>query len=94
MSQRSRPISFLPSNRVWEASTHSSNTTMCAISHFSWARLTDSPQQSKDVSDKLDELIPWLKKLLEGLAKVDANEGQQEVERRTQLARLARVDDL
>jgi len=62
---------------------------MCAISIFSWARLTDLSQQSKDVSDKLEELIPWLTKLLEGLAKVDANEDQQEVERRTQLARLA-----
>ena len=77
-----------PSNHVWDASTHSSNTTMCAILNFPWARLTDFSQQSKDVSDKLDELIPWLTKLREGLAKVDANEGQQEVERRTQLARL------
>jgi len=67
---------------------------MCAISNLSWARLTDFSQQSKDVSDKLEELIPWLNKLLEGLAKVDADEGQQEVERRTQLARLARVEDL
>jgi len=68
---------------------HSSNTTMCAISKLSWARLTVFSQQSKDVSDKLEESIPWLTKLLEGLAKVDANEDQQEVERLTQLARLA-----
>jgi len=68
---------------------HSSNTTMCAISIFSWARLTDFSQQSKDVNDKLNELIPWLTKLREGLAKVDANDDQQEVERRIQLARLA-----
>jgi len=67
---------------------------MCAISNLSWARLTNFSQQSKDVSDKLDELTPWLKKSRECLAKVDTNEGQQEVERRTQLARLARVDDL
>jgi hypothetical protein len=61
---------------------------MCVISSFSWARLTDFSQQANDVKDKLEELIPWLTKLLEGLAKVDATEDQQEVERRTELARL------
>ena len=64
-----------------------SNTTTCVISDFSWAQLIDFPQECGDVKDKLDELIPWLTKLLESLAKVDGNEDQQEVERRTQLAR-------
>ena len=61
---------------------------MCVIFEVSWARVTGSSQQCKDVKDKLNELIPWLTKLLEGLAKVDPNGDQQEVERRTQLARL------
>jgi len=43
------------------------------ISDFSWARLTDFSQQSKDVNDKLEELIPCLTKLGKGLAKADAN---------------------
>jgi len=45
-------------------------------------------QQSEDVKDKLEQFIPWLTKLLESLAKVDPNGDQQEVERRSQLARL------
>jgi hypothetical protein len=52
------------------------------------APLTDFLQQSEDVKDKLEQLIPWLTKLLEGLAKVDPNDDQREIERRTQLARL------
>jgi len=66
---------------------HLSNTTMYAISNRTEAMLTDLVQQSEDIKDKLEELIPWLTKLLESLAKVDPNEDQQEVERRTQLAR-------
>ena len=50
--------------------------------------MTDSFQQFEDVENKLEELIPWLTKLLEGLAKVDPNEDQQEAERCTQLARF------
>ena len=46
-------------------------------------------QESKDVKDKLEELILWLTKLLESLAKAGGNEDQQEVERRAQLARSA-----
>jgi len=66
---------------------HLSNTTMYAISNRTEAMLTDFVQQSEDIKDKLEELIPWLTKLLESLAKVDPNEDQQEVERRTQLSR-------
>ena len=89
MSRRSLPIGFLPSSRVWEASPPLSNTTMCVISKFSSAIVTASSQQSEDVKDKLDELIPWVTKLREGLAKADPNQDQQEVERRTELTRLA-----
>ena len=62
---------------------------MWVIFHVSWARVTGSSQECKDVKDKLEELIPWLTKLLEGLAKVDPNGDQQEAERRTELARFA-----
>jgi len=67
---------------------HLSNTTMYDISNRTEAILTDLIQQSEDIKDKLEDLIPWLTKLLGSLAEVDPNEDQQEVERRTQLARL------
>jgi len=65
-----------------------SNTTTYAISNRTEAILTDFVQQSEDVKVKLEQLIPWLTKLLGSLAKVDPNEDQDEVERRTRLARL------
>ncbi|KAF9645787.1 hypothetical protein BDM02DRAFT_3189409 [Thelephora ganbajun] len=40
-----------------------------------------------DVKDKLSDLIPWLEKLLETLAKVNPNNDREEMERRSQLAR-------
>jgi len=40
------------------------------------------------VKDKLDDLIPWLDKLLDTLAKVDPDNDREEVERRSQLAKL------
>jgi len=39
------------------------------------------------VKDKLDDLIPWLKKLQESLAKVNPDDDREEVERRSQLAK-------
>ena len=62
---------------------------MCVISNLPSAIVTDSSQQSEDIKDKLEELIPWVTKLQEGLAKADPKDDQQEVERRTQLTRLA-----
>ena len=50
---------------------------------------TDFSQQSRDVKDKLEQFIPWLTKLLESLAKPNASDDSQEVERRAELARLA-----
>jgi len=49
--------------------------------------LTDSLQQSKDVEDKLGDLIPWLAKLKDSamLTSVDGN--REEAERREQLKR-------
>jgi len=40
------------------------------------------------VKDKLDDLIPWLEKLLVTLAKVNPNEDRDEVERRSELAKF------
>ena len=62
---------------------------MSVISNFSWAQLTDFSQEYQDVKDKLEEMIPWLTKLLESLAKAHGNEDQHEVERRAQLERSA-----
>ena len=41
------------------------------------------------MKDKLNDLIPWLEKLLETLAKVNPNDDHEEVERRSQLAKSA-----
>ena len=64
-----------------------SNTTMYAMQNHTEALLTDFFQQSKDVKDRIEQLILWLTKLRESLAKVDPNDDKQEVERRTRLAR-------
>ena len=39
------------------------------------------------MKDKLDDLIPWLKKLLDTLAKVNPDDDREEVERRSQLTK-------
>jgi len=67
---------------------HLSNTTTYAISNRGEAILIDFIQQSEDVQDNLERLVPWLKKLQESLTKADPNEDQQGVERRTRLAGL------
>ena len=38
------------------------------------------------MKDKLNDLIPWLKKLQQSLAKVNPDNDPEEVERRSQLA--------
>ena len=40
------------------------------------------------MKDKLADLIPWLEKLLESLAKVNPDGDREEVERRSQLAKF------
>ena len=40
------------------------------------------------MKDKLNDLIPWLEKLLETLAKVNPSDDHEEVERRSQLAKF------
>ena len=39
------------------------------------------------MKDKLDDLIPWLEKLLDTLAKVNPDNDREEVDRRSQLAK-------
>ena len=41
------------------------------------------------MKDKLSDLIPWLEKLLDTLAKVDPNDDREEAERRSQLTKSA-----
>ena len=51
--------------------------------------LTDEcKQQYNDVKDKLEDLVPWVKKLLVSLAKVNPNDDRDEVERRSELAKF------
>ena len=50
--------------------------------------LTDIPQQSKDVEDELESLIPWLTKLNNSLTKGSADDTQEEAVRREQLLRF------
>ena len=40
------------------------------------------------MKDELNDLILWLEKLLENLAKANPDDGREEVERRSQLARF------
>ena len=53
------------------------------------------------MKDELNDLILWLEKLLENLAKANPDDGREEVERRSQLARfvscltsLAHIDQI
>ena len=51
--------------------------------------LTIADQQYNDVKDKLNDLIPWVEKLVDTLAKVNSDDDREEVERRSQLAKFA-----
>jgi hypothetical protein len=61
---------------------------MCVGVRWPSIPLTIANQQCNDVKDKLNDLIPWLEKLLESLAKVNQDDDREEVERRSQLARF------
>ena len=50
--------------------------------------LTIINQEYNDVKDKLNDLSPWLEKLLVTLAKVNPDDDHEEVERRSQLAKF------
>ena len=47
--------------------------------------LTESSQQSKDIEDKLGDLIPWLAKLNERTTLTSIDGNHEEAERRAQL---------
>ena len=64
---------------------HLSNTMMCIASKFSWAPLTGFSQQSKDVEDKLGDLILWLIKLKDGVTTASADGNHEETKRHEQL---------
>jgi len=51
--------------------------------------LTITNKQYKDVEDKINDLTPWLERLLQTLAKANPNNDPEETERRSQLARFA-----
>lgn len=53
--------------------------------------LTESPQQSKDIEDKLAELILWLTKLKDSATLASADGDHGEAERREQLKRYAQM---
>ena len=50
--------------------------------------LTDASQESKDVEDRLESLIPWLTKLKDSVTKSGADCTHEEAERREQLTRF------
>ena len=51
--------------------------------------LSHSSQESKDVKDKLGDLVLWLTKLKDGVLTTSADENREEAERRAQLTRFA-----
>ena len=62
-------------------------TLRCAVpSNGNSITLTGSPQEFKDVKDKLVDLVPWLTTLNESLTK--ASSDPQEMKRREQLKRF------
>ena len=50
--------------------------------------LTYPSQESKDVEDKLGNLIPWLNKLKDSMVTADADGSIEEAERREELTRF------
>jgi len=61
-------------------------TPRCAfLSSCAPASLTDLSQESKDVEDKLGELIPWLIKLENSVMAASADGNREEAERRENL---------
>ena len=76
------------SNHVWEASTHSSNTTKCVSTEYRTVLLTYPRQGCQDVEDKLGELVRWLSKLKDSVTTTNADGNREEAERHDQLARF------
>jgi hypothetical protein len=51
--------------------------------------LTDSPQEIKDVKEKLEDLARWLAKLKDSLMNTNTDDDCEEAERRAQLEEFA-----
>jgi hypothetical protein len=51
--------------------------------------LTNSSQESRDVKEKLEELVHWLVKLKDVLMGADADDDREEMERRARLEKFA-----
>ena len=58
------------------------------LQNNSSASLIDTPQESKEVEGKLENLIPWLTKLKDSVTRSDADGTHEEAERREQLTRF------
>lgn len=58
------------------------------LSNHATVLLTQRSQQSKDVENKLRDLIPWLTRLKDGVATHSAGGNHEEAERRKQLTRF------
>ena len=52
------------------------------------ASLTDTPQESKNIEDQLESLLPWLTRLKDSMTKSGADSTREEAERREQLTRF------
>jgi len=61
---------------------------MCVDLKWPSMPLTITIQQYNDVKDKLGDLIPWLDKLLKGLARINPDDDPDEVGRRSQLTKF------
>ena len=80
---------FHLSRRAWGVSMPSSNTTRYWFSsNRATIPLIHSPQECKDVEEKLGDLIPWLIKLKDSLTTPKADNNPEEAERRENLTRF------
>lgn len=66
----------------------SSNTTRFASAELRHSLVDTFTQESKDVEDKVGDLIPWLTKLRGSVAAASADGNVEEAQRREKLIRL------
>jgi len=87
---RERVIRLLPSLEIMSGRHHRPYQTLRGefLSNNPSTPLTDAPQESKDVEDKLGSLTPWLTKLRDSVTKGGADCTHEEAERRDRLTRF------
>ena len=88
ISRTSPPMLSHLSNRVWEASMRSSNTTKYVSIESSTISLIYPSQGCKDVEEGLGDLILWLTKLKGSVMTTRTDDNREEAERREQLTRF------